>query len=94
MSKGVLGERIWLNRKTIPIPAHHDRAASWLNALAGLGLILFALGLYQIDAWMVIAGTVTMMIAKLWFLDRMVWSLEDMVDKQNEHEIMETDKER
>lgn len=81
MSKGVLGERVWLNRKNIPIPDHHAKAATWLNALAGIGIIPFALGLYQLNGWMVIAGTVIMMIAKLWFLDRMVWLLADMNGK-------------
>ena len=28
MSKGVLGERVWLNRKNVPIPTHHDKAAA------------------------------------------------------------------
>lgn len=78
MSKGVMGERVWLNRKKVPIPVHHERVTALLNMLAGLGLIPFAYGLYQLNEWMVIAGTVIMMIAKLWFLDRMVWLLEDM----------------
>ncbi|TWU58547.1 hypothetical protein Poly51_13260 [Rubripirellula tenax] len=85
MSKGVLGERVWLNRNNISIPAHHARIAQILNALAGLGLIPFVVGLVQLDAWAVVGGTAIMMIAKLWFLDRMVWLFDDMKDKHVEY---------
>lgn len=73
MSRGVLGERIWLARKTTPIPPRHARAAVVLNICAGLGLPFMAVGLTQLDFGLTVAGLVITMGAKLWFIDRMVW---------------------
>lgn len=85
MSKGVLGERVWLKRKTVPIPSHHARMATTLNVLAGVGLIPFIIGLVQLNVWATVAGTSVMMIAKLWFLDRMIWLFDDMKDANEEY---------
>lgn len=85
MSKGVLGERVWLKRKTVPIPSHHARMATTLNVLAGVGLIPFVIGLVQLNVWATVAGTSVMMIAKLWFLDRMIWLFDDMKDANEEY---------
>ncbi len=39
-ARGVMGERVFLNRHTVPIPAHHIRWGGYgLSVLAGLGLI-------------------------------------------------------
>ncbi len=73
MSRGVLGERIWLARKSAPIVAHHARAAVVLNTIAGLGLIPLVWGLWIFDAGLTLAGLALTMGGKLWFLDRMVW---------------------
>jgi len=35
--------------------------------------------------WATVAGTVVMMIAKLWFLDRMVWLFDEMKDTNDEY---------
>jgi hypothetical protein len=85
MSRGVLGERVWLNRKSVPIPAHHATMATLLNSLAGLGLLPFVLGLVQLNVWATVTGTAIMMIAKLWFLDRMVWLFDDMKYTNDEY---------
>ncbi|WP_323769755.1 DUF6653 family protein [Antarctobacter sp.] len=78
MSRGVLGERVWLARKKTPIPAHHARAAMILNILAGIGFVPLALGLWRYDPGLVLAGLALTMGGKLWFLDRMVWLHTDM----------------
>ena len=39
-SKAVLGERVWINRKEIPVPEHHRLAPNLLSGLSGLGLLL------------------------------------------------------
>jgi len=85
MSKGVLGERVWLRKKQIPIPDHHIKIATYLNILAGLGVIPFAYGLLQLNIWAVTLGITIMMIAKLWFLDRMVWLFQDMKNINEEY---------
>ena len=80
MTRGVLGERIWLNRARTPIPTHHARAALVLNIATGAGGVLYALGLWWLDAGVILAGLVGTMGGKLWFLDRMVWLYEDMAE--------------
>ncbi len=78
MTKGVFGERVWLNRKERPIPSHHVKAGFILNALSGLAAIPYLYGLIWLDAWATVLGTLLIMLTKLWFLDRMVWLYEDM----------------
>lgn len=73
MTKGVLGERIWLARATNPIPRHHAKMASILNFAAGLSVVVMGLGLWQLDFGLTFAGLLGAMGSKLWFLDRMVW---------------------
>ena len=41
-SKGVLGERVWLNRDVVPVPAHHLRTPNVLSAVGGIGVIFVA----------------------------------------------------
>lgn len=81
MSKGVLGERVWLNRNKVPIPPHHTTVALYLNILTGAGVIPFAIGLIQLNIWATVSGLAIIMIGKLWFLDRMVWLFQDMKEK-------------
>lgn len=78
MSRGVLGERIWLARKTDPIPPHHNRMAVILSVASGLGTALLIWGLVLLDAGLTLAGLLLAMGGKLWFLDRMVWLKADM----------------
>lgn len=73
MTQGVLGERIWLARKSTPIPSHHANVAIVLNIAAGIGVLLLAAGLWRLDFGLTLAGLVLSIGAKLWFLDRMVW---------------------
>ncbi|MCI4663287.1 MAG: hypothetical protein MRY74_01065 [Neomegalonema sp.] len=78
MSKGVLGERVWLNQSDVPIPAHHKRVGIILNSIAGAGLIPFTVGLVLYDLGMTLFGMSVAMLAKFWFLDRMVWLYDTM----------------
>lgn len=84
-SKSVLGERVWLNRKKIPIPAGHRRAALLLSLCNGAGSLVTAYGLAFIDARLAIAGIILVIVAKTWFLDRMVWLFEDMARERPEY---------
>lgn len=78
MSRGVLGERLWLARRKAPIPAHHARVAMILSAFSGLGAVVLGFGLWVLSPGWTAAGLVLAMGAKLWFLDRMVWLRQDM----------------
>lgn len=73
MTRGVLGERIWLARETRPVPGHHAPVVRALTVASALGLPLAAAGLLVYDVGLVLAGLTLAMGAKLWFLDRMVW---------------------
>lgn len=79
-SKAVLGERVWLNRRAVPIPARHRVVPHLLNALAAAGGLLLAYGLIVLDAPATLLGTALAFLGKMWFVDRMVWLFEDMKD--------------
>jgi hypothetical protein len=76
-SKGVLGERVFLARKTKPIPEHHLRWGMGLSVMAGIGLLPLIYGLWAFNLWATLLGLVMTLGAKLWFIDRMVWLLAD-----------------
>lgn len=78
MSKAVLGERVWLNRAAVAIPAHHAKAALVLSWLSLPGMLILIWGLVMHSAWPSALGCVLAILPKLWFLDRMVWLYEDM----------------
>ncbi|BDD10820.1 hypothetical protein FUAX_32520 [Fulvitalea axinellae] len=79
-SKAVLGEKIWINRKKTPIPTHHNRAINILVSVQLTGLVLIIIGIYQLNPWQAISGTICVFLGKMWFLDRTVWIFEDMKD--------------
>ena len=79
-SKGVMGERIFLNRAEVPIPAHHRRWAFALGGLSALGLPPLIWGLWALDPIVTLLGGVLTVLPKVWFVDRMVWLYEDMKD--------------
>jgi hypothetical protein len=84
-SKAVLGERVWINRGSIPIPAHHARMALLLSAVSLVGMICLAWGLYALAIWPTLLGMALIMLGKLWLVDRMVWLYEDMKNASPEY---------
>ncbi len=84
-SKGVLGERVWLNRRNIPVPEHHRIMPNILSRVSVIGLPFLIWGLWQLKIWPLLVGLILMLGAKLWFVDRMVWIYEDMKDKDPEY---------
>ncbi len=88
MSRGVMGERVWLNRKSIAIPEHHARWAIILSVVSGIGLVPLVWGLWQLELWPVLTGLALSMGGKLWFLDRMVWLHADMAPARPEYAAM------
>lgn len=84
-SKAVFGERVWLNRKNVPIPAHHSRAANLLSVLGTIGVPAFLYGIVTQELWPALFGMALTFVGKLWFIDRMVWLYEDMKDATPEY---------
>lgn len=77
-SKAVLGERVWLNRRAVPVPSHHRVAPHALSGVAALGAGLAVWGVVALAVWPTLTGAALVYLGKLWFLDRMVWLYEDM----------------
>lgn len=80
-AKVTFGERVWLNRKAIPIPRHHETIAHILSAVSAIGFVVGLYGAVETAIWPAILGTVLVYAGKLWFCDRMVWLYEDMKDR-------------
>ena len=76
MSKGVFGERIFLEHRDA-VPAHHRRAAHVLGLLSVPGVVILAWGLWVLWWEGVVFGTALTILPKVWFVDRMVWIYED-----------------
>lgn len=77
-SKSVLGERVFLNRDKVKIPAHHQTAAKILNLVSSAGIIFAIYGIMKLALWPTISGIALTYLGKSWYLDRMVWLYEEM----------------
>jgi hypothetical protein len=77
ITRGVLGERIWLARDTTPVPAHHRVLPLVLTGVALAGFLLMVAGIVVLAPWPTMAGMTIVLLAKLWFVDRMAWLLAD-----------------
>jgi hypothetical protein len=58
-----MGERVWLDRRRVPIPSHHARAAAVLSAIAGWGFIPAVIGAFLNEPVVTVAGGVTALMA-------------------------------
>lgn len=84
-SRGVLGERVWLNRTRVPIPTAHARAAVVLSLVSAVGLPFLVWGVVRLEVWPVLLGLSYVHLGKLWFIDRMVWLYADMREATPEY---------
>ncbi|KCZ71097.1 hypothetical protein ANME2D_03129 [Candidatus Methanoperedens nitroreducens] len=84
-SKGVLGERVWLNRDKVPVPKNHSIAPNILTTISALGMVFVIWGVVVLKIWPTLFGAMVVYLSKLWFLDRMVWLWEDMKDATPEY---------
>ena len=82
-SKGVMGERLYLDRENVSIPEEHVRAARVLSAASALGALILIYGLVVLDPWATVCGILFSGAMKAWFVDRMVWLYEDMARTQD-----------
>jgi hypothetical protein len=77
-SRGVLGERVWINRDHVPVPKHHRLMPHLLNGISGLGGLEVIGGTIVLNLWLLMLGFAFVYLGKLWFIDRMVWLYQDM----------------
>jgi hypothetical protein len=73
MSRGVLGEQVWLRANPDEIPPHHRAAIFWTTVIAVAGAVAWAAGLFWFDLASTLTGLCATLLGKLWFIDRMVW---------------------
>ncbi len=78
ITRGALGERLWLERDRVPVPAHHRRVPDLLSAASAAGLVGVVWGVAALEVWPTLLGLAVAVLAKLWFVDRMVWLHRDM----------------
>jgi len=89
-SKGVLGERVFLNRDKVNIPEHHCTPLhSLLNTISFIGLLLAIWSIVYYSLIGAIAGVALTYLGKSWYLDRMVWLYEDMKDANDVYKSWE-----
>ena len=84
-SKGVLGERVWLNRDVIPVPSHHRMVPHLLSVVSGAGMLLALFGAVTFEVWPTLVGIIVVFLGKVWFVDRMVWLWHDMQEASPEY---------
>ena len=77
-SRGVLGETLWADRNTTPVPRRHRVAPTVLTVVNCLGVPFVARGLVARNGWMVLFGLAVHMAGKNWFIDRMALLYDDM----------------
>lgn len=84
ISKSVLGERLWSNRKEIPVPERHRTIPNILNIASLTGFPFLIWGLVTFQPWPTVLGMVLITGAKLWYIDRMAVLYDDMVEVRPE----------
>ena len=68
-AKGVYGERLWLESQTVP--GNHRTGQRLLISLGIVGFILLAWGLWKFHIWATLFGTILVVLAQLWRIDRL-----------------------
>lgn len=84
MTRGVLGEKIWVNRRGGELRPEPSWLPNLLTVLAAIGAIGLVIGLYRLDLVLTIAGGVLAWLAKAVFILRMVRFYEASVARRPE----------
>lgn len=78
-SRAVMGEKLWVERSARPIPPAQAEMARWLTLLQATGVPPLVWGVWAIDVPLALTATALVIVAKFWFLDRMVWLRDETV---------------
>lgn len=79
-SKAVFGERIWLNRLSVPIPPEDANRAMLLSLVSGVGFLAALSGAFLTNPVLAISGIVVTYAGKLSFLNNMASLYDRMRD--------------
>ena len=82
-SRGVLGERIFLNRANMPVPKHHQTVTTTLTIAMMLFAILLIYGVWSLNIWATLTGLTGTIGGKLWFVDRMAWLYDETTSRSS-----------
>ena len=78
-SKGVFGERIWVERERSELPQQFQSVVpNVASAYQAVGMIPLIYGLIALKAFPTIGGMLIVQGGKLWYLDRMVLLFDEM----------------
>lgn len=69
-AKGIFGERLWLEEQS-GFPHDYGPILRWLMSIGVVGFIMIAWGLFTFHVWVTINGTVLVIMAQLWRIDRL-----------------------
>jgi len=75
-ARGVLGERVFL-RQGQNVDPQHRPLITWLPVISGLSVVPLVYGLWVYDLGFATLGAVTIVISKMWLVDRMAWIFDD-----------------
>lgn len=84
-SKAVLGERIWVALRKDEVPPHHRVVPRVAVTFSGIGTMALFWGLIGLDVAVTLLAMLLVIVAKTWFIDRMVWLFDDMKDTKPEY---------
>lgn len=82
-AKGIYGEKLWFNNRS-EIPGHYAVIQRWLIILGIAGMILIAWGLIQLHLCVSILGSVILILAQLWRIDRFS-TLYELYEDKGDH---------
>jgi hypothetical protein len=77
-SKGIYGERIWLQQRD-SLSSENRRVLRLLVIPGAAGIALVAWGLIALDVWPTVFGAKLVVLAQLWRIDRLVRVYDDTV---------------
>ena len=86
-SRGVLGERIWVDRDKVELPEQFRSPTASLvaNGYSAIGMGLLAYGLVDLNVIATVTGILITHGGKAWFIDRMNLLFADMKNRNSEY---------